>query len=44
MLFVHFAALIALTYLHTKPLKIYERSFSWPWKTHRDLKGWIKAF
>lgn len=25
-----------------KPSKIYERSFSWPWKTLKDLRGWIK--
>ncbi|MEE6457917.1 hypothetical protein FKM82_000100 [Ascaphus truei] len=37
-----FSALIALIYLHTTPLKIYGRSFSWRWRTLRDLKAWIK--
>uniref|UniRef100_A0A2I3LFC7 E3 ubiquitin-protein ligase NEDD4-like n=1 Tax=Papio anubis TaxID=9555 RepID=A0A2I3LFC7_PAPAN len=40
--FAELYALIALTYLHMKPLKIYERNFSWPWKMLKDLKGWIK--
>ena len=40
--FVVFAALIALTYLRMKPLKIYERSFSWLWKMPKDSRGWIK--
>lgn len=35
-------ALTALTYLHTKPSKIYERNFSWLWKTLKDLREWIK--
>lgn len=39
---VAFAALIALTYLRMKPLKIYERSFSWLWKMPKDSRGWIK--
>ena len=30
-------ALIALTYLQLKPLKIYERNL-WLWKIHKDLK------
>lgn len=25
-----------------RPLKTYERSFSWPWKTPRVSRGWIK--
>lgn len=40
--FVAVAALTALTYLHTKPSKIYERNFSWLWKTLKDLREWIK--
>lgn len=37
------AALIALIYLHTKPLKTCGRNFSWLWRTLKALKGWIKA-
>lgn len=40
--FVAVAALTALTYLHMKPSKIYERNFSWLWKTLKDLREWIK--
>lgn len=37
------AALIALIYLHTKPLKTCGRNFSWLWRMLKALKGWIKA-
>uniref|UniRef100_A0ABI7Y7N2 HECT-type E3 ubiquitin transferase n=1 Tax=Felis catus TaxID=9685 RepID=A0ABI7Y7N2_FELCA len=40
--FAELYALIALTYLRMKPSKIYERNFSWPWKTLKDSRGWIK--
>lgn len=36
------AALTALIYLRMKPLKIYGRSFSWPWRMLKASKVWIK--
>lgn len=42
LLSVPLAALIALIYLHMKPLKIYGRNFSWPWRMLKALKVWIK--
>lgn len=42
LLSIPLAALTALIYLRMKPLKIYGRSFSWPWRMLKASKVWIK--